>query len=376
MNKGIAVLSSVRTPVGLIAGILSSMTEQELAAHAMKAAAGETIFDDPVDEIILGVSKQTSKPSNCARHAALLAGFPNDLSAYTVQRQSASGLQAVYNACMNIRSRNASVVIAGGCESASNMPVEVRGARYSFGPETRIIFDTAATHEAGAQPHELYGRLSSRIIADRIAIRHNITKEEIMSYSELSLEQASQRSLDPGLVLEVRTGKKTTIVSCDQLEREPGDLPTPADGAAVQILAEKSPANKSRMLAEIIAFCVTASTPDKPEDALYKAILGVLDQSGLTLDRLNQIEMGEASAACTLAVLKRLNKIRVVHTNLERIVNPYGGMLAYGNAWGASGSILLDRLIQGLQNGDGGYGIAVTFAEGGQAIALLLRVDA
>jgi len=357
-------------------GVLKNLTEQELASRVMTEAAQKAgISPSSLDGVILGVSKQTSNPSNCARHAALLARFPAELSAYTVQRQSASGLQAIYCACLNIRSNYARLVMAGGCESASNMPIEIRDARYSFGSSTRINFDMEKIHQIGAQPRELYGELKGSVIAERLAIRHNISHKMKEEYAEMSLEKAKQNGSASVLTLEVRIGKKTEYVSCDQLVNKSCSLPLLADGAAILLLAKKPMASRDTVLAEILDIYTAAGAPDRPEETIYKALAHVLDKNGLTIEQLDRLELGEISAVCSIAVLKLLTEAGVGQKHLGHIVNTNGGMLAYGNTWGASGSIMLDRLIHDLRKAGGGYGASAVFAEGGQAMAILVRVN-
>lgn len=376
MNNTIAIISSVRTPAGLMNGTIKSLTEQELAAKAMLETVERAgISPKDLDEIVLGVSKQTSKPSNCARHAALLAGFPVDLSAYTVQRQSASGLQAVYNAYLNLRCNSAKLIMAGGCESTSHIPIEIHDARYSFHTGTRIFFDTAAAHETGAQPRKLYGELNRTVVAERIAIRHNIAHKTLWDYTMASLEKARSSDFMPAVSLEVNERKKTMVVSADQLADKPNSMSPLADGAAIHLLAAKPLEDGSAISAKILGIKAVAGTPDRLEETVYHALADLLHQYGLTVDQLDCIELCEPFAACSVAVLNLLIQAGANPKHLERIVNPHGGMLAYGNTWGASGSILLDRLIHGLRNMGGGYGAVAAFAEGGQAMALLLRVD-
>ena len=109
----------------------------------------------------MGTAKQTSKPSNCGRHAMLLARLPEKIPAYTVQRQSASGLQAVANGYWAIRCGDAGAVLAGGTESMSQIPFEIRHARYAFTGKERAIIDAIPAQETGAQPVEKYGVLTA-----------------------------------------------------------------------------------------------------------------------------------------------------------------------------------------------------------------------
>lgn len=158
----VMLVSAARTPLGAFCGRLESLPEQQLGAAAM----GETVRRagiDPalIDEVIAGIAKQTSRPSNGGRHAMLLARLPEKIPAYTVQRQSASGLQAVANGYWAIRCGDAEVILAGGMESMSQIPFEIRNARYDFTGKNRQISDAIPDQETGAQPEERYGKLTT-----------------------------------------------------------------------------------------------------------------------------------------------------------------------------------------------------------------------
>ncbi len=171
MNQ-VMVVSAARTPLGAFCGKLESLSEQQLAAAAMLEAVRRAGIDpEKIDEVIVGTAKQTSKPSNCGRHAMLLARLPEKIPAYTVQRQSASGLQAVANGYWAIRCGDAGAILAGGTESMSQIPFEIRNARYAFTEKERAIIDAIPAQEAGAQPAEKYGVLTAADAADHFAQR-------------------------------------------------------------------------------------------------------------------------------------------------------------------------------------------------------------
>ena len=126
MNR-VTLVSAARTPLGAFCGRLESLSEQQLGAAAMRETVRRAAIDPAmIDEVIVGIAKQTSRPSNGGRHAMLLARLPESIPAYTVQRQSASGLQAIVNGLWAIRCGDAAVVLAGGMESMSQIPFEIR----------------------------------------------------------------------------------------------------------------------------------------------------------------------------------------------------------------------------------------------------------
>ncbi|MEK7242581.1 MAG: beta-ketoacyl synthase N-terminal-like domain-containing protein [Thermodesulfobacteriota bacterium] len=190
MNQ-VMVASAVRTPLGAFGGKLASLSEQQLGAAAMGEVVRRAgIAPSLIDEVIVGIAKQTSNPSNGGRHAMLLARLPEDIPAYTVQRQSASGLQAVANGCWAIQCGDAGVVLAGGMESASRIPFEIYNARYDFTDRRREIVDALLAHETGAQPPETYGMVTKALVAENIARKYALSEGELAAFAEESFQKA------------------------------------------------------------------------------------------------------------------------------------------------------------------------------------------
>jgi len=198
--KKVYISGALRTPLGIYQGSLAGLSEQKLAAMTMLGLIEKTgVIPAAIDEIVIGNSKQTSTPSNLARHAMLEAGLPVEIPAYTVQRQSASGLQAIINGYLSIKSDCAEVILAGGSESMSQIPLEIRNARYVFGADTEIIFDPVANQLAGAQPSETYGKLTMEAITDNIAKHYGIAAADVEAYlaDEAKKEAKTSASLLP-----------------------------------------------------------------------------------------------------------------------------------------------------------------------------------
>jgi acetyl-CoA C-acetyltransferase len=362
------IAGGARTPLGGWDGGLKDYKEQGLAAAAMSltleragAAAGD------LSEIIVGAAKQTSLPSNLARYAMLEAGFPDTVPAYTAQRQSASGLQAIVNGLWAIKSGLADLILAGGSESMSRMPGEIHQARYAFGPASRLIFDPIAAQVAGAQPEALYGRLTLEDVNSRLAEAGGITAGEMERFAADSGRKAASRTERPWICkLKTRRGKAVTTLAADEVYSAPSLVARPADGAAMVLLASGERAKRLSPLGEILAVGIGAGSPAGEGYAPAGAISGALGKAGLTQADMALIDIGEMTAAQALVTLKALGV-----SPADSRVNIAGGGLAVGNPWGASGPAQLVDMIYAL---DGrGHGMIVTPAEGGQAICLIIR---
>ena len=380
MNQ-VMVVSAARTPLGAFCGQLEGLSEQQLAAVAMGEAVRRAgIEPAKIDEVIVGTAKQTSKPSNCGRHAMLLARLPEKIPAYTVQRQSASGLQAVTNGYWAIRCGDAGVVLAGGTESMSQIPFEIRHARYAFTGQERAIIDAIPAQETGAQPVEKYGILTAAERAEHFCRRHCFSESELGAFAEANLRKA-RSALESGLFGEelfpvtVKKGKREESIDRDELLKKAVLLAPPADGAAMCLLA--SPQRMKELgltvLAEVLSVGIAAVDPRYAAMAVVKAGLQAVERAGLTLREVDLIELNEMSAAECLAILREWESQGIAPEALAEKVNPSGGALAVGNPWGAAGAVLLTRAVHALRRRNGGVGMVAVAAEGGQGMAMVVR---
>ena len=374
MSK-VFVLAGLRTPTGVFDGKLKGFSEQQLCATAMKELLGRSGMPAAkIDEIIVGCAKQTSVPSNLARHASLIAGIPDEVPAYTVQRQSASGLQALANGYWSIKSGMAKVVMAGGVESTSNIPGEIHDARFRFDKNTKIVFDPFAAQFAGAQPVEAYGELCAKDVSQKIADLYGLSQGDLADYAKSSVEKAKGESSGSHLIpIEVVAKKATEIFDRDELYGEPGAVAGLADGAALCILAgEQAAAGLGLPIqGELLSVAVSAGDPAGKGWVGEEAVAKALRKAGIAAGDVGLVECGEIFASQSLALLRELDKMGI--KNARDIFNVAGGALAKGNPWGACGAVVFVDLLELMKAREAQIGIAVMPAEGGQVMAAILR---
>ena len=187
----VVIVSAVRTALGRLGGALKDVQPEDLA-QVVIAAAVERAGVEPaeVDEVVMGQTKQSADAANLARVAALKAGFPVEVPAYTVMRQCGSGLQAVGNALQAIRAGDAEIVVAGGVESMSLAPYYLRGARFGFRLGNSVLVDPNTESQPRSQPHEVYGDLTMGLTAENLVERYGITREEQDAFALRSQERA------------------------------------------------------------------------------------------------------------------------------------------------------------------------------------------
>lgn len=380
MNR-VMLVSAARTPLGAFCGKLEALSEQQLGAAAMREVVRRAAIDPAmIDEVIVGIAKQTSRPSNGGRHAALLARLPEAIPAYTVQRQSASGLQAVVNGFWAIRCGDAAVILAGGMESMSQIPFEIRNARYDFTGKGREICDAIPVQETGAQPEECYGVLNAAQVAGNFVRKYRFSEGELKAFAGRSLERALSAAdkrvfREEVFPLAVKKGRNEESIDRDELQRTASVLAPPADGAAMCLLAsrEKAAALGLPALAEVVSVGISSVDPRYAGMAAAEAAMRALGQAGLTLPEVEVIELNEMSAAECLAIFREWQVRGGAADRLVEKVNPWGGALAMGSPWGAVGALLLTRVVYELRRRGGRIGMAAVTAEGGQGMAMVVR---
>ena len=379
------IIDSVRTAVGRMGGTLKEIEVDHLAAKVLDEITVRTGIDkEHVDEVILGQAKQSTDLPNLARLSLLRAGFPIETPGYTVHRQCGSGIQAMNNGVQQIMCGFADIVVAGGAESMSTAPYYIRNARYGFGAGNAEILDPNTESQPRAQPIETYGQLTMGMTAENLAEKYSISRTEQDEFALRSQENA-ERAISSGLFkdqivpFEVKTRKGTIVFETDEHPRKTsfeqlsnlkpvfkengtvtaGNSSGRNDGAGVIMMMSEEACERygKKAKAKIIAQAVAGVSPEimgiGPAPATRKA----LQQAGLALDQIGLIELNEAFAAQSLAVIKELG------LDMER-VNVNGGAIALGHPIGGTGGVLMTKLLHEMERRGEKYGL-VTFCIGG-----------
>jgi acetyl-CoA C-acetyltransferase len=392
MKQEIVIVSATRTAVGKFGGTLKDMNSGQLGAVVIKEAINRAgISPDMVDEVIMGEVRQSTESSNMARVAALRAGIPETATAYTVNRLCASGMQAVASAVQQIVFGQADIVVAGGAESLSRSPIYLRNAR--FGEGNPMIVDSNL--ENGQQPTEIYGtHLGMGMTAENVAEKYHITREEQDAFALQSQQRAAaairmgkfQNEIVP---VEVKQKKKTIIFDTDEFPRETsmeqlaalqpafkqggtvtaGNSCGRNDGAAAMVLMSREKANALGLtpLARIIDWSVSGVSPEIMGIGPVPAIQKMLQKTGMKLSDFSLIELNEAFAAQSLAV------IREAKLDMEK-VNVNGGAIALGHPLGATGAKIMVTLLYEMQRRNEQFGMATLCVGGGQGMAIAIEL--
>jgi len=366
------IIDAVRTPIGALGGALASVRPDDLAAHVLRAILERNHLDPAlVEEVYLGCANQAGEDNrNVARMALLLAGFPVEVSGVTINRLCASGLNAVNQAARAIKAGEGEVYIAGGVESMSRAPYSLPKAESGFPFGNLTAYDTAlGWRYPNPKMQEKYGTEQMRDTAENIAkMKPHITRKKQDEFSVRSHQRAIasidsgkfaeeilpvtilQRKGDPRVVdTDERPRRDTSMESLSKLKpafRKEGGTVTAGnssglnDGAAALLMMSDTKAKSLGLkpLAQIRS-SAAAGVPPRimglgPVPAVQKALV----RAGLTLKDIRLIELNEAFAVQSLAVIEDLG------LDLE-LVNVNGGAVALGHPLGCSGARILTTLL-------------------------------
>jgi acetyl-CoA C-acetyltransferase len=389
------ILSACRTPIGSFGGGLKDLSAADLGAIVIREAIARAGVDaKDIGDVVLGCVLQAGAGMNVARQAAIKAGVPVEVPAETVNRVCGSGLQAVVHAVEAVKAGYIDLMLAGGTESMSNAPYVLKGARWGYRMGNAEVLDsmlleglTCAINgcHMGTTAEEIVKRYGiSRADQDAFAAESQRRAEAAVASGVFDREivpvEIPQKKGAPVRVTRdeyPRAG--TTVEKLAALKPAfqkdgtvtAGNASGINDGAAALVIATEDKARElgRRPLARILSYCTTGVDPMimgmGPVEAMRKA----LDRAGLSLRDLDLVELNEAFASQSLAVVRELG------LDPAR-VNVHGGAVALGHPIGASGARILTTLVHALGARGGGRGAASLCIGGGMGTAMVVEAPA
>ncbi|MGA2502779.1 MAG: thiolase family protein [Anaerolineales bacterium] len=370
------IIDAVRTPIGALGGTLAPVRPDDLAAHMLRAILERNRLDPAlVEEVYLGCANQAGEDNrNVARMALLLAGLPFEVAGVTINRLCASGLNAVNQAARAIKAGEGEVFIAGGVESMSRAPYSIPKAESGFPFGNLTAYDTAlGWRYPNPKMQEKYGTEQMGETAENIAqMKPHITRQKQDEFSVRSHQRAiaaidsgkfaqeilpviiPQRKGDPKVVdTDERPRRDTTLESLSKLKpafRKEGGTVTAGnssglnDGAAALLLMSDSKAKALGLkpLARIVSSAAAGVPPRVMGLGPVPAVQKALQRAGLSLKDIGLIELNEAFAVQSLAVIEDLGLD-------PELVNVNGGAVALGHPLGCSGARILTTLLHEME---------------------------
>jgi 3-oxoadipyl-CoA thiolase len=396
----VVIVDAIRTPVGALGGALASVRPDDMAALVIRETVQRNKLDPSlVEEVFFGCANQAGEDNrNVARMAALLAGLPVEVAGVTVNRLCASGLNAVNQAARAIKAGEGDVYIAGGVESMSRAPYSIpKGeAGYSFGNLT--AWDTAlGWRYPNPKMKELHGTDSMGETAENIyEMMREITREEQDAFAVRSHERAvaaidsgrlkeeivavpvPQHKGDPVIVdTDERPRRDTSLEKLSKLKpafRKGGTVTAGNssglnDGAAALLIMSEEKAKELgyKPLVRYVASAAAGVAPKIMGMGPVYATRKALSRANLTIEDIGLIELNEAFAVQSLAVIKELGLD-------PEIVNVNGGAIAIGHPLGCSGARLMTTLVHEMRlRGNVKYGLATLCVGVGQGEATIVE---
>ena len=391
MNN-VVIVSATRTAVGKFGGSLKDFNPGQLGSIVLKDVLKRAnVPSDEVDEVIMGNVLSAGHGQNVARQASIWAGIPNGVSAYSVNKVCGSGLKSVILGAQSIMLEDADIILAGGTESMSTAPYAIRKARWGvkMGNDELVdlmIYDGLL---------DIFNHYHMGITAENVAQKYNVGREEQDEFAAKSQNKAedaikSGKFKDETVPVEIPQPKGNPIIfdkeefprfgtTKDILAKlkpafKPDGTVTAGnasginDGAASVLLMSEDIAKEKGLepLATIKSYATFGVSPDIMGIGPIYAIRKALDNANIDLSEIDLIELNEAFASQSIAVIRELG--------LDKDkVNVNGGAIALGHPIGASGTRLLVTLLHELKRTNGKYGMAALCIGGGQGIAMIVN---
>ncbi len=393
--EDVFIVSAVRTPTGKFLGALKGFQATELGAMVVGDAVSRAgVKPEQVDEVIMGNVVSAGLGQNPARQAALGAGLPPSVAAFTINKVCGSGLKAVMLARQAILAGDAEIVVAGGMESMSNAPYLVNGMREGLRLGHGELVD-AVVHDG---LWDTFNDFHMGMTGEKVAEKYDVAREAMDRYAAESHRRAAAATeagkfRDEILPVEIPQRKGDPIVldrdepiradtSAETLSKlapifkkdgtvTAGNAPGMNDGAAALTVASAKAVEEHGLkpLARIVAQAISGLEPEWVMMTPVPAVLKLLEKTGWTNDDVDLIELNEAFAVQACAVTKELS-LDPEKTNVN------GGAVALGHPIGASGARVLTTLLYALKDRGGRRGIATLCLGGGNGVALAVELVA
>lgn len=384
------IVKAIRTPVGKYRGVFSKTRPDDLLSHVLQAVtvdAPEIRAD--IEDVIVGCAMpEAEQGMNIARIGALLAGFPDNVPGVTINRFCSSGSQAVAMAADRIRLGEADVMVAAGTESMSMVPM--MGNKVSINPgvftddNVGIAYGMGITAEKVAEKWQV-----SREDQDAFAVESHrralAAAKQGLFIDEIAPYELTQSHLNEA---ELKTEKNMMIVSVDEGPRESttevlaklrtvfqadgsvtaANSSQMSDGAGAVLLVSEAALKKYNLepIGRFVTSAVAGVAPEYMGIGPKEAIPMCLKRAGLKQDQLDWIELNEAFAAQSLAVVRELG------LDMSK-VNPNGGAIALGHPLGATGAIRMATMMSGLRQISGKYGMVTMCIGTGMGFAMIIE---
>jgi acetyl-CoA C-acetyltransferase len=389
----VVITSAARTPVGRYGGSLREIPPTELGALAARTALERSgIEADRIEQVVFGnVIHSAPEDMYMARVVGIKAGIPQEVPAFTVNRLCGTGVQAIVSAAQSIATGDAEVALAGGAESMSRGPYWVPDARWGA-----RMGDSRVVDPVIGGLTDPFNEIHMGVTAENLAVSHDISREAQDKFSAESHRRAA-RAQEQGLFdeeivpVELKSKKGSAEFAKDEHVRPDASAESlgklkpvfkvdgtvtagnasgmnDAGAAVVLMSAQRAEALGAPVRARILSYAYCGVDPKVMGIGPVPAVRKALERAGKSIDDVEVIELNEAFAAQSLAVIKDLG------LDQER-VNPNGGAIALGHPIAATGAVITTKILYEMERRQQKLGLVTLCIGGGQGIAMLLGRD-
>jgi acetyl-CoA C-acetyltransferase len=391
--QDIVIATPLRTAIGTFGGALKDTPATELGATVAKAVLQQSGLDPAkVDQVIVGNVLQAGQGMNPGRQVAIKAGLPHGVPGMTINRVCGSGLQAVLLAAQEVLLGNAAVVLAGGMENMDQAPFLLPKARYGYrmGMPTAEMLDSMVYDGLW----DVFNDYHMGTTAENVATKFDVSRADADAFSLRSHQRAAE-AIQKGyfteqiVPVEVKQGRETVAFTTDEHVRASATLESMTklkpvfdkqgivtagnasginDGASLMLVTSAAKARELglRVAGRLVAYAVTGVDPAYMGIGPVSATRKALDKAGMAVNDLALFEVNEAFASVAVAIGRELKLP-------EDKVNPLGGAIALGHPIGATGAVLVTKLLHELARTDQQYGLATLCIGGGMGIAAIFE---
>ena len=399
MSK-VYIVKAKRSPIGKFLGGLSSLSSGKLASEVIKSVIVESnINPNDLDEVILGNVLSAGQGQGVARQASIYANIPPQVPAYTVNIICGSGMKSVMTAYSQIKAKMSNMIIAGGVEVMSQAPF-MTNSKVRTGNKMGNIELIDCMINDGLT--DVFNNYHMGITAENVADKHSISREKQDIFSINSQTKAikaidSKRFKEEIVPIEIKTKKGIVIVDTDEYPNRDTNFESlsklrPAfkkdgtvtagnasginDGCSILLIASEEAVKKYNLnpIAEIISVGQGGVDPSVMGLGPVPAIENAVNNSSITMDDIELIELNEAFASQSLGVIEELKeKYNLSDEWFEERTNVNGGAIALGHPLGASGGRIITTLVHEMQKREITYGLASLCIGGGMGTAVIVK---
>jgi 3-oxoadipyl-CoA thiolase len=394
------IIDGVRTPIGNLSGGLSQVRCDDLAAHVIKELTDRhpNLNKDLIEDVFLGCANQAGEDNrNIARMAVLLAGLPYSIPGETINRLCSSGMAAAVNAYRAIKNNEGDVYIAGGVEHMTRSPWVISKSSSAFGRDSQMFDSAFGWRFINPKMQQLYGTDGMGETAENLVDQYKISREDQDLFAFRSQQKATAALNNGRLAKEIvpvnipqRKGEPvvfhrdefikpdTTLEKLGSLKpafRKDGSVTAGNasglnDGASAMLIASEKAVQQQNLkpLARIVSSATAGVEPRIMGIGPVPASLKALQRAGITLQQVDVIELNEAFAAQSLAVIRALG----IDDNDSRL-NPNGGAIALGHPLGMSGARIMHSAALELHLTGKKYALVTLCVGVGQGYAVVLE---